>query len=298
MSSARTALEAFVSERPRLVSVAYSVLGDVTEAEDVVQEAWLRLERTGTQDILDITGWLVVTTARLALDVARSARARREAYFGPWLPEPLTIESAVEDPENVLLRQESVHLAMLAVLEALSPAQRAVFVLHDVFRMPFDEIAAVVHRSPAACRQLAARARVAVQSRAPRFESDRVTQQHVLDAFARACEDGDVVALTAVLDPAVVLRSDGGGKVRAALRPVLGSDHVARFLLGIQAQRAYRYQPALVNGWPGLLVLRHGAVSSIATALVADDRIVALDLQRNPDKLARARAATFWKDME
>ncbi|WP_231115938.1 RNA polymerase sigma factor SigJ [Motilibacter rhizosphaerae] len=287
MSTSRTPLQVYAAERPRLVAVAYAVLGDVAEAEDVVQDAWLRLERT--EDIDDVAGWLVVAVARLALDVARSARRRREEYVGPWLPEPLTVEPLEDGPEESLLLREDLSLALLAVLETLSPAQRTVFVLHDVFAVPFDEVARVVGRSPAACRQLAARARADVAAQRPRTQVDSAEQQRVLAAFAAACEDGDLDELLRLLDPAVVLVSDGGGKVSAARKPVEGADHVARFLVGVLHRNGSTLRPVLVNGVPGYLTLTGGELSSVVSLTLQGGRVRGIDIVRNPDKLTRVR---------
>ncbi|GAB1822957.1 RNA polymerase sigma-70 factor [Herbidospora sp. RD11066] len=258
--------------------MAYGLLGDLAESEDVVQDAWLRLNRLGEQPE-DIEGWLVVTVSRLALDVLKSARKRREEYVGPWLPEPIVDA----DPADRVTLDESLSLAMFVVLESLSPAERTAFVLHDVFGVPFDEIARAVGRTPAACRQLATRARRHVQEKAPRFDVDVAEHKRVVDAFAQACEGRDIEKLLAVLDPDVVLRSDGGGLVKSALRPVLGADKVARFLVGIQKGG---FRPVTVNGLPGLVRDDQRSVFGLA---VRDGRIVEVDIVRNPEKLRSLR---------
>jgi RNA polymerase sigma-70 factor (ECF subfamily) len=283
--------ETFLAMRPRLLGVAYGLLGSLDEAEDVVQDAWLRLrsaEAAGGDEIRDVTGWLVVTVSRLALDVLRSARHRREEYVGPWLPEPVI---AQPDPAERVTLDESMSMAMLVVLESLSPAERTAFVLHDVFGLTFAEVGEAVGRSPAACRQLAARARAHVASRAPRFDVDPSEHRRVVDAFARACLGDDIDALVALLDPDVVLRSDGGGRVRAGRRPVSGAAKVARLLSGIGRFGRFELVPAVVNGWPGLLRYRDGRLVTVIGLTVAGGRITAVDMVLNPEKLARVMRA-------
>jgi len=281
----------FGAIRPRLVGVAYGLLGSVDEAEDVVQDAWFRLGRAERSEIGDVTGWLVVTVSRLALDVLRSARVRREEYVGPWLPEPVV---GGNDPADRVTLDESMSMAMLVVLESLSPAERTAFVLHDVFGLPFGEVARVVGRSAAACRQLAARARGHVAARAPRFEVDETEHRRVVEAFARVVRggdgDGDIDALMALLDPGVVLRSDGGGVVRAARRPVHGSERVARFLLGVARRigNADRLAVITVNGRAGLLRASEGGLS-VYGLTVSEGRITGIDIMRNPEKLRSVR---------
>ncbi|MFF5208156.1 RNA polymerase sigma factor SigJ [Streptosporangium sp. NPDC000396] len=281
----------FAVIRPRLVGVAYGLLGSLDEAEDVVQDAWFRLGRAGHAEIQDITGWLVVTVSRLALDVLRSARVRREDYVGPWLPEPVVAEAEADPADRVTLA-ESMSLAMLVVLESLSPAERTAFVLHDVFGLAFDEVAQAVGRSAAACRQLAARARKHVAARAPRFEVDAAEHRRVVDAFARASVGGDIDTLLALLDPDVVLRSDGGGLVTAARRPIYGADRVARFVIGVVERfgtAADRIMPTTVNGWPGLLGFRGGELRAVYGLTVAGGRITGIDIVMNPKKLRSVR---------
>ncbi|OLR92181.1 siderophore-interacting protein [Actinokineospora bangkokensis] len=277
----------FAAARERLLAIAYGILGDRGAAEDVVQEAWLRLAGAAGP-VEDVTGWLVVATSRLALDVVRSARHRRERYVGPWLPEPVVAPE--NDPADRVTLDESVGMALLVVLETLSPAERTAFVLHEVFGLPFTEVAEVVGRTPAAVRQLASRARKHVADRSPRFERDPAKQRAVATAFATACEGRDLGALLALLDPAVVLRSDGGGVVTAARNPVRGADKVARFLLGVQAKGTDRVHPVLVNGMPGFLRLRGGRPQGVVSLTVVDGRVAAVDIVVNPEKLARVRA--------
>lgn len=284
-------MQEFIQARERLTGIAYGITGDLGAAEDVVQEAWLRLARTS--DIDDVTGWLVVVTARLALDHVRSARHRREEYVGPWLPEPV-----VDGPEDRVTMAESVNVAMLVVLETLSPAERTVFVLHEVFGLPFAEIAPAVGRTVTAVRQLAARARKHVQARTPRFDLDRKQQQRVVAAFAKACEGDDLAALLKMLDPDVELRTDGGGLVRAARNPVLGADKVARFLVGIARKLPVELYPVTVNGWAGLLRQRGDKVIDVVALAIAQGRISKIDIVANPEKLTRVRALIDVKDCQ
>ncbi|MGI5224636.1 RNA polymerase sigma factor SigJ [Actinoallomurus sp. CA-142502] len=284
----------FEALRGRLVAVAYGLLGSVDEAEDAVQESWLRLCRVDRSRIDDLTGWLIVTVARIARDALRSARHRREEYVGPWLPEPLVGAGealiGAADPADRVTLDEALSAALMVVLESLSPAERTAFVLHEVFGMPFAEVGRVVGRGPAACRQLAARARRRVEAGAPRFAVSPAERRRVAAAFADACGSGNVRALLDVLDGDVVLRSDGGGVVRAARNPVHGADRVARYLAGVVRRGGIRTMvPATVNGEPGLLWLLDGTLDSVVTITVANRRVTAIDIVRNPGKLARVR---------
>jgi RNA polymerase sigma-70 factor (ECF subfamily) len=277
---------AFEALRPRLVRVAYATLGSVSEAEDVVQEAWLRLERTAPGEVRDLTAWLTTVVGRLALDALGSARARRERYVGEWLPEPLV--GTAPDPADRVTLDEEVSLALLRVLEALSPAERTAFVLHDVFGHSFDEVAEAVGRTPQATRQLASRARRHVEAGRPRFPATRDEQARVVTAFAIAAGQGDLDALVAVLDPDVTMRSDGGGRVTAARHPLHGADRVGRALVAMTRKNLRRGggQAALlsVNGGPGL-VLEVAGERSVMAFTVDGGRITAIDIVRNPDKL-------------
>ena len=213
---------AYSAIRPRLVGIAYAVLGTRAEAEDVVSDCWLRLaEADAREPVRDVEGWAVLAVSRRALDVLRSARVRRESYVGPWLPEPI-----VDDLADRVSLDERVSFALMVVLETLTPAERTAWVLHELFGMPFPEIARVVGRSPAAVRQLASRARAHVAAGAPRLDVDAADHRRTVDAFLAATEGGDLAGLLAVLDPDVVLTSDGGGIATAARRPVLGADRV------------------------------------------------------------------------
>lgn len=284
--------------RPRLTRIAYSVLGSRAEAEDVVSDCWLRLvgaDSGGDGPVEDVEAWATVVVARRALDVLRSARVRRETYVGPWLPEPLVealpVSSAAGDPADRVTLDESVSFALLVVLESLTPAERTAWVLHDLFGMPFAEVAQVVGRSPAAVRQLAARARGHVEEHAPRVVVGPGEHSAVVDAFLLAAGTGDLAELLTVLDPDVVLTSDGAGVVSAARRPVRGADRVARFLLGIAAKAGPEQTvvAALVNGAPGLAVLDKGRPAVIVSLTATGDQIVRVDLVLAPEKLAAVR---------
>lgn len=244
----------FDGQRPRLVRIAYAILGSRSEAEDVVADTWLRLvESDAREPVRDVAGWATVVVSRAAIDVLRSARIRREAYVGPWLPEP---EVQAPDPADRVTLDDTVRYALLVVLEQLSPAERTAWVLHDLFDMPFDQVAQAVGRSPAAVRQLASRARRRVAAQAPRVDVDRETHERVVTAFLGAAAGGDLARLVALLDPGVVLTSDGGGVVNAARRPVVGPDRVARFMLGVSRKKPDDlYLPVMVNGRLGLVGL-------------------------------------------
>lgn len=273
--------------RPRLVRVAYAILGSHAEAEDVVAECWLRLVEAERRDpVRDVLGWATVAVSRAAIDVLRSARVRREAYVGPWLPEPVV---TTPDPAEQVTLDESVRYALLVVLEQLSPAERTAWVLHDLFGMPFAEVALAVGRTPDAVRQLASRARRHVSAGTPRVDVDRPVHDRVVSAFAAAAAGGDLVALVRTLDPDVVLTSDGGGVVRAARRPVVGADRVARFVLGsFDREENARVEAVLVNGVTGFVVRDpDGEIAAVAALTVEAARVSRVDIVRAPDKLTR-----------
>jgi len=285
------------TERRRLLNLGYRMLGSVQDAEDVVQETyarWYALPEEKQQEIDVPLAWLTRVASRICLDHLASARVRRERYTGEWLPEPVrhgatwtsTGEDAGgDDPADRITLDESVSMGMLVVLDSITPAERVAFVLHDVFGMPFAEIAETVGRSSAACRQLAASARRRLADQRPGGSPAREHRQ-VVSAFREACETGDLDALVALLDPAVESRSDGGGKVRAALRPIVGRDKVARLFLGLM-----RREPELelveedVNGTPGVVVRIAGTTFAVLATDVHDGLITDLWLVVNPDKL-------------
>jgi RNA polymerase sigma-70 factor (ECF subfamily) len=275
---------AFEDLRPRLVGIAYGMLGSVAEAEDVVQEAWVRLQRTDVAGIDDLAGWLVTTTSRIALDVLRSARSRRETYVGPWLPEPMETNP---DPSDVADLADSLSWAMLVVLETLSPAERATFVLHDVFGLSFPEIGKAVGRTPAACRKLASRAREHIEQRKPRFDVDPRAHREVVTAFGEALGSGDLDALLRLLDPEAVLTADGGGIVSAVPRPLHGGEAIAQFFAEIALKYPNRpvAKATVVNGSPALIHVEGGRVVSVMALGIVDGRITSIDAVRNPNKL-------------
>ena len=285
-----TVEDRFARARPRLLRLAYSELGDLGEAEDVVQEAWLRLERTGPETVADLDAWLTTVVGRLALDTLRSARVRRESYIGPWLPEPV-VTSREDDPADRVTLDESVSYALLAVLEQLSPAERTAFVLHDVFDVPFTEVAEVVGRSPQAVRQLASRARRHVEEERPRFETSRGDHERAVRAFAHAITEGDLDGLVSVLDPDVVWTSDGGGRAIASRKPVRGAARVARAWIALRRKAgAAGTRQVELNGRPGLVLTGADGRLSVLSFAVEGGRITRIDAVRNPDKLRRLRA--------
>jgi RNA polymerase sigma-70 factor (ECF subfamily) len=288
-----TALSRFAQARPRLIRLAYSQLGDLGEAEDVVQEAWLRLERTGPETIDDLDAWLTTVVARLALDTLRSARARRESYVGPWLPEPV-VSSIGEDPADRVTLDESVSYAVLVLLEQLSPAERTAFVLHDVFDVPFPEVARVVGRTPEAVRQLASRARRHVAQQRPRFEATLDEHARAIRAFAEALRDGDLDRLITVLDPDVVWTSDGGGRAIASREPITGAERVARAWVAMRHKGVFEPSSAAVNvnGRLGLLLMWRDRKPSALSFTLDGGRISRIDVIRNPEKLRRVGQRT------
>ena len=276
---------AFEAHRPRLLRVAYATAGSVSEAEDCVQEAWIRLRAQDPASIRDLGAWLTTTVSRLAYDMLGSARARRERYVGPWLPEPLVEDLRAGDPADRVSLDESVSMALLVVLERLSPAERTAFLLHDVFGLSFDEVAGVVGRTPAAVRQLASRARRHVEDGQPRFPPTLVEQRRLVTAFADACRGGDMARLVTLLDPDVVWRADGGGKVSAAHPESGGAANVARWLLAMARRPPRSLRIATVNGAPGLVMRDGDGVLTVIAFTIDAGRITALDVMRNPDKL-------------
>ncbi|MFJ9314399.1 RNA polymerase sigma factor SigJ [Pimelobacter simplex] len=283
--------EEYDALRPRMVRVAYAIVGSRAEAEDVVADCWTRLAAADEREpVRDLTGWLTVAVARAATDVLRSARVRREEYVGPWLPEPFV----VTDPADRVTLDETVSYALAVVLESLSPAERTAWVLHDVFGMGFPEVAAVVGRTPAAVRQLASRARAHLASDTPRFEVDRAAHGAVLDRFLAAAAGGDLDALVATLDPDVVVTSDGGGAVSAARRPVHGAERSARFLAGLVAKYVdvgdVEVELLGVNGAPAIALREDGVLTSLIVLTVVGERATRVDILRAPAKLAAVDA--------
>lgn len=274
---------AFEALRPRLFGIAYRMIGRRAAAEDIVQEAWLRLARVRGVDSME--GFLVTTVTRLSIDHLRSARVRRESYVGPWLPEPLL--TTADDPGREVERAEALSLALLRVLDRLNPLERAVFLLREVFDYTYDEVAQVVERRTDHCRQLARRARQRVRDGRPSVEADPAEHERLLARFLEATEEGDLASLEAMLSEDVVLLTDGGGKVRAALNPIHGPDRVARFMVGVRrkVEGELRVTLGRANGMPAALLHVDGRLDSIMTLDVKDGRITTLFSVRNPDKL-------------
>jgi RNA polymerase sigma-70 factor (ECF subfamily) len=297
MTAALELADRFEALRPRLLRLAYGHLGSLAEAEDVLQDAWLRLQRVDAAEIRDLQGWLTTVVSRLALDALRSARVRREAYVGPWLPEPVVQEpgwaGGSTGLESRAEQAEDVSLALLVVLESLSASERIAFVLHDVFGYSFDEVSAVLGTSSVSARQHASRARKAVEARRPRFPATPEQQRDVIVAFRKASREGDIAGLLSLLHPDVVFTSDGGGRVRAARKPIEGADRVARLSTALAAKGAAGATWGIVdiNGLPGWMGVGADGAVTVMSFTVDDGRIVAIDVQRNPEKLRRLPAA-------
>lgn len=272
------------SARPRLVRLAYRMLGSVAEAEDAVQEALLRYQRTDTA-VDSPTAFLARTVTRVCLDALKSARRRRETYVGPWLPEPI-----VDAHESV---SDDVTLTLMLALERLSPLERAAFLLHDVFGVALDEVALTLDREPAACRKLATRARAHVREAQPRYEVSAERGAEIAHAFYVASRAGDLAGLRQLLAEDVVVYSDGGGKRSAATKPVQSSSRVERFYLGLarkdQFQPSSYYQPVRIDGLPGFITRARDGIPQTTAFAIADDRIVTIYMVRNPDKLQHLR---------
>jgi RNA polymerase sigma-70 factor (ECF subfamily) len=274
----------FEEDRPRLRAVAYRMLGSATDADDAVQEAWLRLSRSDADEIGNLSGWLTTVVARVALDMLKARNRRREDYFGSWLPEPVVTLDAVEgDPAREAELADSVGLALLVVLETLAPRERLAFVLHDMFAVPFDEIAAILDSTADAARQMASRARRRVRG-APAVDTDLSRQRELVDAFLAAARRGDFDALVAVLDPDVVFRQDAGGG-RRAREPIVGAEAVARMALGRGRSFVGLARPAVVNGAAGIVVAAGGRIIGVCGITVSGGRIAEFDLVTDPAKL-------------
>jgi RNA polymerase sigma-70 factor (ECF subfamily) len=276
--------EQFDANRTHLRSVAYKMLGSVSEADDAVQEAWIRLSRTDAAEIENLAGWLTTVTARVCLNMLRSRESRREDPLSVHVPDPIVSNENGVDPEHQALLADSVGLALLVVLETLTPAERLSFVLHDMFAVPFEDIAPIVDRSPAAARQLASRARRRVQGSPTVPDPDLSRQREVVDAFLAAARAGDFDALLAVLDPDVVLRADRGLAVAGASREVRGATAVAEQALTF-ARFAKFGRVVLVNGAVGVVTIPDGKPFAVMGITVAHGRIVELDVLADPDRL-------------
>ena len=276
----------FEEHRPRLRAVAYRMLGSVSEADDAVQDTWLRLSRSDADEVENLGGWLTTVTARVCLNMLRSRKTRREEPFGPHVPEPIIDSVAGVDPEHEALLADSVGLALLVVLEMLSPAERLAFVLHDMFAVPFDQIAPIVDRSPEATRQLASRARRRVQGSAPVGDADPDQQREVVNAFLAAAREGDFDALVALLDPDIILRADSGPGLPGATLELRGANEVASRAL-TYARLQLLNRPVLVNGMPGMMSYRDGRPFSVGAITVRGGRIVEMDILADPERLAQ-----------
>ncbi|TDD14367.1 RNA polymerase sigma-70 factor [Nonomuraea diastatica] len=283
------ATEAFVAHRNLLFTVAYEMLGSAADAEDVLQETWLRWVKADLGQVRDQRAYLVRITTRQSLNRLRTMTRRKEAYVGSWLPEPLLTAPDVADDAELA---ESVSMALMLVLDTLSPIERAVFVLREAFDIGYDEIAAAVRKSPAAVRQIAHRARRHVNARRPREAVPPSMTRAALESFQRAVETGDLQGLLDVLAPEVVLVTDGGGVKQSARRPIIGAEKVARFIIGGsgKAEVALTGDPTVINGNPALVLRVDGAFDGVITIRVEDGRITGLYYVRNPEKLTRVES--------
>lgn len=284
--------EQFQSLRPLLFSIAYRMLGSATEAEDVVQDAYLRYASAPREEVRSPRSYLSTVVNRLCLDRLKSGRMRREQYVGPWLPEPVVTTGREDDPLRDVEKQETVTLAFLRVLESLSPAERAVFLLREVFEYPYEEIAGVLELTPANCRQLFHRAKDRVQQERPRFAPAPERQQQLIQRFLQAAQGGSVHAFEALLAQDVSYYSDGGGKAAAARKPVFGRHAVAKLLYAIVRlageQMEFTVSVETVNGVPAIVVWNGEQLDSIYALQTAEDQITSIEAIRNPDKLAYA----------
>ncbi|MFD0901253.1 RNA polymerase sigma-70 factor [Actinomadura sediminis] len=286
MTDAMPGTDPYDEHRRLLFATAYRMLGSVADAEDVLQDAWLKWNSADRDAVRNPRAYLVRTVTNLALNRLTSARAARETYVGPWLPEPLlTSPDAAAETEMA----ENVSTAMLVVLETLGPVERAVFVLREVFGYSHAEIAEALDRPEPTVRQIARRARAHVQARRPRFDTDRARREEITERFIAACSGGDLTAVMELLAPDVTAWSDGGGKITAARRPLHGADHVARWFLGVLAKpvsAGVTLEPAVINGETGVLFTVGDARVGALTFGVADGRMRDLRFQFNPDKLS------------
>jgi RNA polymerase sigma-70 factor (ECF subfamily) len=294
-SSARREITAseFEPHRARLKGLAYRMLGSLAEAEDVVQDAFLRVREVDRDTVVDVLGYLHTTVARLCLDRLKSARARRELYVGTWLPEPIVDEPAPQ-PDNALDRAQDLSFALLMTLERLTPAERTAFLLHDVFGRSFDEVAQVLQRTAAACRKLAERARSEIHGQGPRVATPPAAEQRLTQAFMLAASTGDIEGLKQLLASDAVLYTDGGGKRRAAHNPIYGPERIGRFFAGILARSDYRaperVDPRRINQLPGY-VLTYSDGDLVVSALeIEGDKVKHIYVISNPDKLAHLRS--------
>ncbi len=278
--------EIFQQYRPLLFSIAYRMLGGVADAEDIVQEAFVCWQRASGVEVRSPKSYLSTVVTRLCLDHLRSAKVQREEYVGPWLPEPLLTDESPDVAKTIEL-DETLSMAFLVLLEQLTPVERAVFLLREVFDYEYREVARVVGKSEANCRQIARRARESVAARRPRFETSAAQEERLMDSFLEACSDGDMEGLLTLLSEDVILYSDGGGKARAALNPIYGPEKVSRFLLGILGKTPPGFSARMtrVNGHPGVIGYVGGQPMSVVALEAAVDRIRAIRIVVNPEKL-------------
>jgi RNA polymerase sigma-70 factor (ECF subfamily) len=289
----------FEQHRPHLLGLAYRMLGEMSGAEDIVQEAWLRWRRQDARTISDPRAWLSAVTVRLALDALRSARARREKYVGPWLPEPLMPDDMrVLDADTPAAHAElasDLSLALLHVLERLSPEERAALILHDAFDCDYAEIAQMLNKNEVACRKLVSRARERVKADRPRYTISREQHTQMIVRFAEAVANADISRLSDLLAEDVVFYSDGGGRVSAALNPIYGADKVARLMVALSRKLQEQVVPGFtatkINGRPSLVILANNEIYSTITIEIEADRITAVYVMRNPEKLTRVSKA-------
>lgn len=288
-----TAETIFTRHRARVFAVAYRLLGTVSDAEDVVQETWLRWSGVDAHDIRSPEAWLVTTASRLGIDHLRRLRARRETYVGPWLPEPI-IEAAGVEPaptaEERLSLADDISIALLHMVERLAPEERTAFLLHEAFDYGYDDLSAILGKSEAACRQIVSRARRRVTEERPRFEASRADHARLAAAFATALATEDPNALLASLRDDAILYSDGGGKAAAALNPIYGADRITRFFLGILKKigAPHGIEAITINGRPGFALTAFGRLHSVVSFDLDDGRISGIYVMRNPDKLHHA----------
>lgn len=286
MNAQQPSLTIFQENRSLLFGVAYRMLGSVAEAEDMVQETFLRWQGQPVAEIKSPKAWLTAAITRLCIDHLRSARKRREEYVGVWLPEPL-VEKQADTRDATVALADSLTTAFLVLLETLSPSERAAFLLREVFGYDYPEIARIIDKNEANCRQMVRRAREHVASGKARFEASPAHNEMLVQQFLRACRQGDTGGLLSLLTDDIALYSDGGGKVPAAPKPIIGPDRVARFLIGVNkiAASTMEVRFAMVNSAPGLLVFRNGELSQTTSLEIVDGRIRAIYIVRNPDKL-------------
>jgi RNA polymerase sigma factor (sigma-70 family) len=275
----------FEAHRPQLRAVAYRMLGSLSEADDAVQESWLRLSHSGADDIVNLRAWLTTVVSRICLDMLRARAARREDPFDAHVPDPVVTQVG-DDPEEHALLADSVGLALLVVLDTLSPAERLAFVLHDIFAVPFGQIGAILDRSPAAAKQLASRARQRLRGASPAPATDPSRQREIVNAFHAAAREGDLAGLLAVLAPDVVLRADAGAGPLGPSRLIRGAEEVAAQAIQFASLARFAH-PVLINGAPGFLVAPHGQPFALIGLTTQNDKITEIDILADPDRLNR-----------